>query len=98
MEGCTAKSPSSLRLSILSRASSKRHRARVLLFAPAGWIHGRSALQAALNSGFHTVFVDWHDPKIPSSSEYTFIKLPGTGYSKFKRVMSEAAATRLKDH
>ena len=69
----------------------------MLLFAPAGWIHGRRALQAALNTGFDTVFVDWHDPKIHSSSKYKFIKLPGTGYSKFKRVMSEAKATKLKD-
>jgi glycosyltransferase involved in cell wall biosynthesis len=69
----------------------------LLLFAPAGWIHGRRALQAALNSDFDTVFVDWHDPKIHSSSKYKFIKLPRTGYSKFRRVMPEAKAVQLKD-
>ena len=82
---------------IPNRISSKRDRPRLLLLAPACWIHGRRALQASLKTGFDTIFVDWQDPQLASPNKYTFIRLPRSGHSLFKRVLPDSKATHLKD-
>jgi len=82
---------------IQNRISRERNRPRLLLLAPAGWIHGRRALQAALKTGFDTIFVDWQDPHLAPPTKYTFIRLPRTGHSLFRRVVSDSKATHLKD-
>lgn len=82
---------------IQNRISRERNRPRLLLLAPACWIHGRRALQAALKTGFDTIFVDWQDPHLAPPGEYTFIRLPRSGHSLFRRVVSDSRATRLKD-
>jgi glycosyltransferase involved in cell wall biosynthesis len=79
--------------------SPRHNHPKLLLLAPTygNWIHGRRALQAALKTGFDTVFVDWHDPRLEGSPKYTFVRLPQSRHSIYRRVLTDASARRLDD-
>jgi glycosyltransferase involved in cell wall biosynthesis len=81
----------------LTKLNSKRNRPRLLLLAPGSWIHSRRALRAALIADFDTVFVDLTDPKVEEPLKYTFISLPRSGYSLYRRVLADVSARRLRD-
>jgi glycosyltransferase involved in cell wall biosynthesis len=81
----------------VTKVSLKRNRPRLLLLAPGSWIHGRTALRAAIGTGFDTVFVDHYDPELNDTLKYTFIRLPRSGYSLYRRVLADSTARRLRD-
>ena len=79
------------------KLTPSRNRPRLLLLAPGAWIHGRRALQAALRTGFDTIFVDVNDPKLEEPLPYTFIPFPRSGYNSYRRILGDATARRLRD-
>ena len=82
---------------MVTKTIAKRIPPRLLLLAPGSWIHGKRALRAALGSGFDIFFVDSCDPNLYGSGNYTFIKLPRSGYGLYKHVLSDSYSRRLRD-